>query len=156
MASDMHYHHHIGERQQRGTDDMSEAADRRFAPPGDEEAATLDLGIDLINCFREVDPKMPSSYMAMFMAVAREPGMGPTHYAQRIGTIQPIASRILLEIGIKARERQQPLGLVDRTSGSEDLRSQAYYLTTKGRLLERKIHAAVKRHAKARGRTTEN
>lgn len=121
--------------------------DQRFAAPDEEDAARLETGLEIVNAFREIDPKMPSSYMAMFLAVAKEPGRGPTHYAETLGTIQPMASRILLEIGIKARERAEPLGLVDRAQG-EDLRSQAYFLTPKGRILERKLLNVLRRAAR--------
>jgi hypothetical protein len=51
--------------------------------------------------------------LAAFLTVARHPGLGPTGYAKLLGTIQPIMSRILLEIGRKARAREEGLGLVD-------------------------------------------
>jgi DNA-binding MarR family transcriptional regulator len=91
----------------------------------------------------QVEPRMPSSYMEAFLVVALKPGYGPTEYAKELGTIQPIASRILLEIGAQPRGGTEGLGLVDRRVSDESLRNQEYYLTPKGKELLRKIAAAL-------------
>lgn len=83
---------------------------------------------------------MPSSYIAAFLAVAIKPGFGPSQYAKDLGTIQPIASRLLLEIGPKAREREGPgMGLVTRKTSPEDGREVEYTLTSEGARLAREI-----------------
>ena len=107
------------------------------------ERRAADRAFRMVKAFREVDSKMPSSYLAAFLAVALKPGYGPTEYAKELGTIQPIASRILLEIGAQPRGGMQGLGLVDRRASAESLRNQEYYLTPKGRALLRKIAAAL-------------
>lgn len=111
----------------------------RFDAPDDDSLRLIRRFSQALDVFRTIDPKMPSSYVATFLAVAMKPGMGPTEYAKMTGTIQPIASRILLEIGIKARERDNPLGLVDRDADPNNLRQQRYFLTAKGRAVLRQI-----------------
>lgn len=93
-----------------------------------------------IDRFRDLNPKMPSSYIAAFLAVAIKPGFGPSQYAKDLGTIQPIASRLLLEIGPKAREREGPgMGLVTSKVNPESRREVEYTLTPKGMQLARQI-----------------
>lgn len=94
----------------------------------------------IIDRFRELNSKMPSSYIAAFLAVAIKPGFGPSQYAKDLGTIQPIASRLLLEIGPKAREREGPgMGLVTRKISPENGREVEYTLTPEGARLARQI-----------------
>ena len=82
---------------------------------------------------------MPSSYMSAFLAVAMNPGAGPTDLARVMGTIQPIASRVLQEIGQRARHGDEPLQLVDQRISPHSGRNREYFLTTKGELLKRRI-----------------
>ena len=103
------------------------------------ERDALGTAASLINAFRAIDPRMPSSYMSAFLAVAMNPGEGPTQYARAMGTIQPIASRILQEIGQRARHGDEPLQLVDQRLSTQDARQRQYFLTTKGELLKRRI-----------------
>ena|SRR5215204_5236996 len=110
---------------------------------GNEYKAAALFAFRVVSAFRKVDPKMPTSYMAALLAVAMKPGHGPTEYAKDLGTIQPIMSRILLEIGVPVREGAQGLGLVDRRVSAESLRNQEYYLTQKGKALLREIAAAL-------------
>ncbi len=116
----------------------------RFAEPDKDDAERLRLAFNIVSAFREVHPKMPTSYAQAFLAVAMHPGQGPTEYAKMIGTMQPIASRILLEIGIKARERDDDgLGLVDRQTDPANLRQQKYFLTGKGAALMNRLLGIV-------------
>ena len=92
-----------------------------------------------IEAFRSIDPKMPSSYMAAFISVAMEPGLGPTEYARRLGTHQAIASRVLLEIGPKSRLKDSGYGLVQVGISNADMRAHSYELTTKGRVLLQRL-----------------
>jgi DNA-binding MarR family transcriptional regulator len=82
---------------------------------------------------------MPSSYIAAFLQVAMKPGEGPTDYAKYLGTIQPVMSRTLSEIGVKARERDEPLFWVDREEDRENMRKKRFFLTAKGQALLRRI-----------------
>ena len=50
--------------------------------PTDEEKRLLMTAAELIAAFRALDPKIPSSYMAGFIAVALNPGEGPTNTAR--------------------------------------------------------------------------
>lgn len=101
----------------------------------DADAHALKKCWRIIEAFRKVDHKIPASYIAAFLAVALQPSKGPTHYAQVLGTIQPIASRLLLELGAKARHKDESLGLVDREVSAHSLRDQEYFLTHKGAAL---------------------
>jgi hypothetical protein len=110
----------------------------RFAPPSAEDAATIRRLVDLIDAFRQIEPSMPTSYVAGFLAVAGEPGQGVTHYARTMGVIVPVASRILLEMGKKTRTGGPGHGLVDSVQASDDLRQWNFYVTPRGqKLLDR-------------------
>lgn len=101
----------------------------------DAEASALQKCRLIVEAFRTIDHKIPASYIAAFLAVALQPGKGPTAYAQVLDTIQPIASRMLLEIGPKARHKSTPLGLVDKDVSAHSLRDHEYFLTPRGRKL---------------------
>ncbi|MBB4039088.1 hypothetical protein GGR34_000723 [Microvirga flocculans] len=111
----------------------------RFHQLSDDERKALRKVVKLIQRFRDEDGRIPSSYMEAFAAVALEPGKGPTGYAEDMRTIQPIASRVLLEIGPKARQRPSALELVDRQQKPDSWRETEYFLTPKGRKLMRDI-----------------
>lgn len=118
---------------------MMAQAPHRFHQLSDDERRVLRKVHKLIKRFRDEDTRIPSSYMEAFTAVAAEPGKGPTGYAEDMATIQPIASRILLEIGPKARQRPSALELVDRQQKPDNWREQEYFLTPKGRKLMKDI-----------------
>jgi len=99
----------------------------------DEDRKDLRKVKRVIEIFRNLDQRMPSSYMDAFLAVATDPGKGPTAYAKDLNMVQPIAARVLLEIGPKARSRDEPLALVDRQNAPDSLRDLQYFLTPKGR-----------------------
>ena len=107
----------------------------RFAPPTDADARLLRKSASLINAFRSVDPAMPLGYAAAFLAVATNPGQGVTYYADALGMLRPVCSRVLLEIGVKTRTGGPGYELVDRVQNSADMRNVNYYLTAKGRKL---------------------
>jgi hypothetical protein len=111
----------------------------RFHELTDEEQTSLAKLKRSIELFRELESRIPSSYIDAFLAVALDPGKGPTAYAKAMNTIQPIASRALLEIGPKARQKEESLGLVDRQVSALSLRDQEYFLTPKGRKLLRDL-----------------
>ncbi len=112
----------------------------RFAPPSADDAATLRRLVALIDAFRQIEPSMPTSYIAGFLAVATEPGMGATFYARKLGVIVPVASRILLEMGKKTRTGGPGHELVDSVQATDDLRQWNFYVTPRGRkLLDRCI-----------------
>lgn len=115
----------------------------RFAEPSEDDAQLISRGLDLVQAFRAVEPAMPTSYMAAFLIVALKPGLGVARYADELGMIRPIASRILLEIGKKTRTGGPGLGLVDSVQSSEDLRYFNYFLTADGRRLLAKVLAIL-------------
>lgn len=93
--------------------------------------------------FRTVYPKGTIRQASAFLAVAITPGWGPTEYAKALGTIQPIASRWLLDLGSSGREHEG-LGLVERTTSLENLRHVHYTLSPKGDVLARKLAEAIR------------
>lgn len=113
---------------------MTPPADR-FAQPSDHDARQLRKATSLIDAFRAVDPAMPLSYAAAFLAVASNPGHGVTAYAETLGMVKPVASRVLLEIGIKTRTGGPGYELVDRVHNDADMRNVNYFLTAKGKKL---------------------
>lgn len=115
--------------------DGKKAKGPRFHDLTDDQREALLKLKRALELFRAIEPRMPSSYVDAYLSVALEPGKGPTEYAKDMQTIQPIASRVLLEIGSKAREREEGLGLVDRQANPETLRSHEYFLTQKGKRL---------------------
>lgn len=128
-------------QERRAMNTNGKQKDIRFEPPAKDDAKELEKIAKIIDAFRHVDSKIPSSYMAAFLRVALDPGQGPTTYAQQLNTRQPIASRILLEMGKidEARERSGEIGLVNRMTAPDNLRSQNYFLTHKGRMLMNKL-----------------
>jgi DNA-binding MarR family transcriptional regulator len=111
----------------------------RFQAPDDGDLKTLNKLYRVIEEFRKEQPAMPTSYISAFLQVAMKPGEGPTDYAKALGTIQPVMSRYLSEIGIKAREREEPLHWVDREEDLQNLRKKRFFLTAKGRGLMHRI-----------------
>lgn len=111
----------------------------RYSKPVGEEVRRLNHLLHVVDLFRAREPKMPISYMLGFLAVAMDPGKGPSDYARALGTIQPVMSRILLEIGKKARHRGESLGLVDYEQDPGNLRTHRYFLTQKGKLFYRDL-----------------
>lgn len=111
------------------------ATPAKFAPPNAEDLRSMRRGLDFLQAFRTVEPSLPSSYMVAFMAVAMEPGHGTVYYAKKLGMVQPVVSRILLEIGQKTRTGGAGLGLVDSATDPVDLRLRRYFLTPKGTAL---------------------
>lgn len=101
----------------------------------------------MLQAFRALEPTMPTAYAAAFLAVALKPGQGVSYYANQLGMLGPVASRILLEIGQKTRkEDQESLQLVDTVTHPDDLRAKMFFLTAKGERLLRTIlgHLGVK------------
>jgi hypothetical protein len=89
-------------------------------------------------------PSFPAPYIDAFLAVCLEPGKGSSGYAPDIHAAQPTASRVLLEIGPKARERSEGLGLVDKSLSPTDYRTHEYFLTPKGRQLMQELIRTLK------------
>jgi|SRR5215211_860635 DNA-binding MarR family transcriptional regulator len=111
----------------------------KFAQPSDEDIAALDRTYLLIKAFRDRDHRMTSSYITAFLAVARFPGEGPTFYASKLGATQPVASRVLQEIGTNPRVKGKGLELVDSEIDPANRRQHRYFLTQRGRGLLRDV-----------------
>ena len=117
----------------------------KFAPPSEDIVGHLRAATELLRAFRAIEPTMPTSYAAAFLAVALDPGKGTVHYAKVLGVVQPVASRHLLEIGQKTRTNEPGLGLVASEYDKVDLRLKRYFLTAKGNALLSQIEAAMSR-----------
>jgi DNA-binding MarR family transcriptional regulator len=100
----------------------------------------------MVEEFRKREHKIPSSYMVTLLLVARYPGEGPSFYAEKLGTSQPVASRNLHELGNHARIRGDGLGLVDSEIDPGNLRQKKYFLTEEGRILMRNLMAHYERY----------
>ncbi len=111
----------------------------KFLQPDNTTARTIARLAASITVFRELDPAIPSGYILAFLAVARQPGRGVSDIAQELGMLRPVCSRILLEIGQKARTGGEGLGLVESVASHEDLRAVHYRLTSKGKGLLNKV-----------------
>jgi DNA-binding MarR family transcriptional regulator len=98
--------------------------------------------------FREVYPKATLRQASAFLAVAITPGYGPTEYAKALGTVQPVASRWMLDLGANGREHEG-LGLLERRVDPENLRQIQYTLTPEGDELARRIAEAIRGRAGA-------
>lgn len=125
----------LGSLRSTGTVMPTNNKNKKFHELGDEERKIFKRLKRTIDTFRTLYPNMPSSYIDAFLCVVLEPGKGPSDYAIDMNTIQPIASRVLLEIGTKARLRDEGLHLVDRQLSDTSLRNHELFLTPKGRQL---------------------
>jgi len=128
------------------------ASGKKFDKPLDETLSCLMLVSEAVDVFRAVEPSIPSSYIAAFLAVAMDPGNGTVHYSKQLGMLQPVASRVLLEIGQKTRTGQPGLGLVAAEYDLHDLRLKRYYLTPKGHALIMRLEKAISRRRKGEAR----
>ena len=105
----------------------------KFTAPAPEEFTQISRLQDVIGTFRALDGAFPASYMVCLLAVAKEPGFGVTHYSTKLGMLQAVVSRILLELGNRTRKGGDGMGLVDSVRDPNDYRVYRYYLTPKGR-----------------------
>lgn len=122
---------------------MQKIAGSRFHKLDEADLKAVRIAVRIIEEFRDIESRMPTSYAHMFLAVARAPGAGPTEYAKAINTIQPVASRLLLALGPKHKNHPDGLELVDRQTSPDSMAKQEYYLTDEGFKLARKIVRAI-------------
>jgi hypothetical protein len=120
----------------------------RFHELSVEDQKALSKVIRIVEAFRDVEGRMPTSYADAFLRVAAKPGHGPSEYSKDMGTTQPVASRLLLEIGsvesgAKSRHRERGLELVDRQVSDMSLRNHEYFLTPKGLRLVNKLISII-------------
>lgn len=119
---------------------LSNAQKHRLVHKDDITLNRLASALDILLA---INPKMPLTYARAFVEVARNPGKGPTVYGLAMNMAQPVASRVLLEIGPNTRHRDQPDHLVDWTFAAHSLREKEYYLTPKGHTLMRELLRAL-------------
>ena len=100
---------------------------------------TLSRLRDVVGAFRGLEPNLPAAYIDTYLAVALKPGLGPSDYAVMLGTIQPTASRLLMEVGDNPRSRAAPLNLVEHHPHPGSRRQIQYHLTPKGYALAYRV-----------------
>lgn len=116
----------------------------RFEKPSEEDGISLKRLIRAMEVFREYDTAFPMSYGVAFLMVAARPGETVSFYAEQLGLVQAVTSRLMLEIGQKSRHvGREPLGWIDNVPDPEDLRARKVFLTPKGRQVLRKINYAM-------------
>lgn len=120
----------------------------KFTPPSEATISNLRAGMEFLQAFNELMPRAPMSYGLAFLEVASDPGHGASHYGKRLDFLQPVISRILLEIGQKSRDGGPGAGLVDSIVDPVDLRHKRYHLTPEGKALLKKIDTALSRRRK--------
>jgi hypothetical protein len=104
----------------------------------DSDHASLTKLHRVIKLFRDVHLEITSSYIDTFMAVARRPGLTVAEYSELVGHIQPVTSRMLLDLGPRTREGKEGLLLIRQVRSKTDLRMVTYTIAPKGaRLLMR-------------------
>lgn len=111
----------------------------RYQAPSKGDIRHLNKLLRVIEEFRKERPAIPASYISSFLVVATKPGSGPTEYAKDLGVIQPTVSRMLNEIGVKAREREEPLKWVDRVEDPLNARQKKFFMTSKGQALLKRV-----------------
>jgi hypothetical protein len=104
----------------------------RFHRISDQDKFALMRIRDIFDMFLAQNHKMPLIYARAFMEVALSPGKGPTMYSATIGTSQPQMSRVLLNIGPRARWVESGMKLIDLAPSPENGRERQAYLTPKG------------------------
>jgi len=110
----------------------------------EEEIGLLTKLSAAMDILRSLDHKIPTSYISAILNVAISPGNELTHYARLMNIIEPIAARIILEIGQKSGIKEEPLGLVDARVSPASLHDKQYFLTDRGLELARKLAAAIR------------
>lgn len=95
----------------------------------------------IVHEFRSAGHRMTANNIAAFLAVANSPDLGPTEYAKLLGTMQPVASRWLLDLGPKGREGSEGMGLLEREPDLMNLRQVRYRLSDRGMSLAKRVGA---------------
>lgn len=95
----------------------------------------------IVHEFRSAGHRLTANNIAAFLAVANSPDLGPTEYAKLLGTMQPVASRWLLDLGPKGREGSEGMGLLEREPDLMNLRQVRYCLSDRGITLARRVGA---------------
>jgi hypothetical protein len=119
----------------------------KFSSPDKDDFTQISRLSDVIGAFRPLSGAFPASYMVCLLAVAKEPGFGVTHYSSKLGMLQAVVSRILLELGNRTRKGSEGMGLVDSVRDPSDYRVYRYFLTDKGRsFINSLLHLNRSRH----------
>ncbi len=95
----------------------------------------------LVKEFHTVRATFTLDYVRAFLAVARDPGKGPTHYGKTLGIKQERASKILLDLAGYSRNSSDRLDLLKYEVDPSDYRARCYFLSGTGRELKERALA---------------
>lgn len=96
--------------------------------------------MSVLECFTEIRGTMPLQYVLAFLLVVMDEGKTVGEYARKAGTGNSVMSRHLLDIGPRARNKEEEgFGLVETRQNLANLREHTVHLTDKGRALYHKI-----------------
>jgi hypothetical protein len=109
----------------------------------DEEKALRKIR-KIIQIVREIDGQFPLAYLETFLVACLHQGTGPSDYAKELGSIAPIVSRALIDMGSRHRYRDEGYKLLDRQYSAVSARNQEYFLTPGGKALMRKLAKTMK------------
>lgn len=82
-----------------------------------------------------IDPVVPIQIVQTFLAVAANEGKSTSEIAEIVGANVSTASRHLLDLGDRDRNKNPGYGLIERRVDPMELRRNNYFLTTKGKLV---------------------
>ena len=106
-----------------------------------EKIEKIDRVIALVKEFHTVRATFTLDYVRAFLAVARDPGKGPTHYGKTLGIKQERASKILLDLAGYSRNSSDRLDLLKYEVDPSDHRARCYFLSGTGRELKERALA---------------
>ena len=132
------------EQLERPTPRLNESAP--LTSLNDEERAALARLLDTLDEFRLMRATMSIHELSAFIRVGLDEGNNVKHYAQVSGVHPSLMSKHLSDLGVKARNGEQGLNLVEPRKHHTNLRDNAMVLTVKGRAL---LHKMAKRLSKS-------
>lgn len=109
----------------------------------DLEKRALMRTLEVLELFRAEKPQFTIGQMIAFLRVALEEGKGVSQYADEDNSSLSVMSRHLLDIGLKLRNNDPGLGLVEVRANPMSLRDRPHYLSSKGAKLARRIASIV-------------
>jgi DNA-binding MarR family transcriptional regulator len=123
----------------------SRSGDIRFQKPDEDTSKQLRSLMEITRAFRDLSPTFPVAYMHAYLAICLNPGEGASEYMRELEVSQPVASRIILALGVKSRRGEEGMQLVDAATDPIDLRRKRTYLTAKGKGLFTTIKRQLER-----------
>jgi DNA-binding MarR family transcriptional regulator len=91
----------------------------------------------------EASPTIPLAYVLTLLAVAEREGMAVNEYAKDVGMLKAVATRHLLDLGVRDRRGNTGLEWIDQRRDSKDLRINRSYISVKGAAILGKMKRAM-------------